>query len=119
MFRLSFTMQVLGAEAAEKLLNKEVTQTLRSPNDDIVAALLHGQSKIGDEIEVALDGVLIGLAHLSDIDRVSWVALTPTDAVKGGFSSLDDLQQALQRGGYRFQPMEKYLFYRIQFAWEI
>lgn len=117
MFRLNFTMQVLGAEAAERLRRREVTQTLRSPSANIVREFLNGRLKIGDLMEVALDGEVLGLAYPAIIDRVTWVTVAPTDAVRGGLNTLDELQQTLQRAGYRFQPMEKYAFYRVQFTW--
>jgi hypothetical protein len=117
MFRLNFTERVLGEEAAEKLRQKKVTQTLRSPKSDIVGALLGGRLRIGDLMEIALEGKLLGLAYPAAVDRVTWVNIDPSDAVRGGFENLDGLQQALQRAGDRFQPIVKYQLYRIQFTW--
>ena len=117
MLILNFTSKVLGQDAAKKLLKKEVIQTLRSPNEDLVEALLHSEIKIGNEIEVALDGEVIGRAHLSSIDRTNWDTMTLLDASRGGFTSLPELSDALHRAGYRFSPIEQYQFYRVQFTW--
>ena len=117
MKRLDFNTGVLGAVAAGRLREKKVVQTLRSPNNSIARALLDSSLKIGGSFEVALDGELIGLAQPVDIDRINGASLTPSDAERGGFDSVEDLGSALQRAGYRWKMLEDYLFYRIRFDW--
>ena len=112
MFRLNFTTKVLGKVAAGRLRQKAITQTLRGPNSDIVGAMLHGELKTGDYMEVALDNEVIGLAYPAMVDRYSWFSMLEDDAQRGGFDTLDDLQKALMRA-FRFTPQDNYLFYRI------
>ena len=119
MFRMDFTTKVLGEVAAGRLRQKAITQTLRSPNSGIVGAMLHGELKIGDYMEVALDNEVIGLAYPAMVDRVSWLPLLAADAQRGGFDTLRELHEALTRAGYRFKPLDKYLFYRVQFTWKV
>jgi len=117
MFRLDFTTKVLGEIAAERLRCHEVVQTLRSPQSGIVRALLNSTLRVGDQMEVALDGEVIGMACPAIIDRTDWESLTLMDATRGGFSNKPELAAALHKAGYRFSPMPTYLFYRIQFTW--
>jgi len=117
MFRLNFTTGVMGEEGAERVRRHEVTQTLRSPRDDIVVVFLNSTLRIGDQMEVALDEEVIGKASPLLIDRIDWESLTLMDATRGGFSNKPELAAALQRAGYRFSPMDTYLFYRVQFTW--
>lgn len=117
MFRLNFTTKVIGEDGAEKVRRHDITQTLRSPRDDIVAALLNSTLKIGDQMEVALDGEVIGKAYTVLIDRINWDGLTLDDATRGGFSNKNELYAALKRAGYRFLDIDKYLFYRVLFTW--
>ncbi|MBU0847433.1 hypothetical protein KKH23_09645 [Patescibacteria group bacterium] len=51
------------------------------------------------------------------MDAVTWSALTIDDAHRGGFDSLDELENVLQRAGYRFKSLNEYELYRIQFTW--
>ena len=118
MEKLEFATQVLGAVAAGRLREKKVTQTLRSPNCSIVNALIHGSLTIGDRVEVTLDNEFIGHAYPADVDRINGASLTPADAERGGFDSIEDLDKALQRGGYRFKKLDGYQFYRIRFDWK-
>ena len=117
MFRLNFTSRVMGGDGAEKVRRHEVTQTLRSPQSDIVRALINGTLKVGDPMEVALDEEVIGKASPAMVDRIDWEGVTLMDATRGGFTSKPELSATLQRAGYRFSPMTKYLFYRVQFQW--
>lgn len=122
MQRLNFTSQVLGPGATKQLKRKEVTQTIRSPQSDIVKALHAGElawgSKGADLIEVALDGKLLGNAYISFIDEVQWDDLDLNDAARGGFDTRFALAYALRRAGYRFQELNSYNLYRIQFQWQ-
>lgn len=117
MFRLNFTSHVLGKEATEKLRRQEVTQTIRGKTEDIVVALSRGELKLGDTIEIFLDGEGLGEAELT---RWAWVAvgeLTPGDARRGGFPGQLGLFAALRRAGFRFKAFTDYEVYRIQFSW--
>ncbi|MBA7588253.1 hypothetical protein ES708_30307 [subsurface metagenome] len=115
--RLHFTTRVLGPAAAYRLEQRQVTQTLRSESDSIINAILNGRVSTGDRLEVLLDSILVGHAELVSMDVVTWEALDIDDAHRGGFDTLPDLEQALERAGYRFKPMDDYHFYRIQFTW--
>ena len=117
MERLHFTTRVLGPAAAYRLEKRQVTQTLRSESDSITNAILLGRVSTGDQLEVLLDGILVGNAKLVSMDAVPWEALGVDDAHRGGFDTLADLEQALKRGGYRFKPLNQYELYRIQFSW--
>ncbi len=114
--RLNFTTRVLGPAAAYRLEKRQVTQTLRYDGNSITESILNGRVSAGDRLEVVLDGIIAGQAELVSMDAVTWEALTIEDARRGGFDSLDDLEQALKRAGYRFKPNDYQLF-RIQFSW--
>jgi len=117
MFCLNFTTKVLGERVAVKLRERGVIQTLRSPGSDIVGALLHGQLKIGDQMEVALDGEVVGLAQPAIVDRILLSNLDATDADRAGFADVDEQATVLRRAGYRFKAFNEYEAYRIQFTW--
>ena len=118
MFTLKFTRRVLGPEASLKLEQHEVTQTIRAGTSDIVKAIINRELLAGDKVRITLDGEDSGLASLIGCWWVSAAGLTSQDAQRGGFNTLDDLQAALIRAGYRFKPLVDYVFYRIQFGWE-
>jgi len=115
--QLHFTTKVLGPLAAYKLINYQVTQTLRSKESSITKVIQGGLVKIGDQVEVMLDNIKIEMAEFVIMDAVTWVNLTTKDAARGGFDSLEDLEKALQRAGYRFKPIDMYQLYRVQFSW--
>jgi len=115
--RIRFTTRVLGPAAAYRLEKRQVTQTLRSESDSITNAILNGQVSAGDRLEVVLDGILVGKVELVSMDTVMLDGLTIEDARRGGFDSISELALALKRAGYRFQPINSYQFYRIQFTW--
>jgi len=115
--KIHFTTRVLGPAAAYRLEKRQVTQTLRSDSISITNAILNGRVSTGDQMEVLLDGILVGHAELISMDSVTWQALGIDDARRGGFNSLDDLALALKRAGYRFKPLKEYELYRIQFTW--
>ena len=115
--QLHFTTRVLGAAAAYRLELRQVTQTLRSENGSITNAILLGRVSAGDRLEVVLDSRLVGRVELVSMDAVTWEALDIDDARRGGFGNRFELAYALQRAGYRFMPLAKYEFYRIQFRW--
>jgi len=115
--QLRFTTRVLGAAAAYRLESRQVTQSLRSESDTIANAFLLGRVSAGDRLEVLLNSILVGQAELVSLDVVTWEALGVDDARRGGFANLFELAYALQRAGYRFMPLAKYEFYRIQFRW--
>jgi len=112
MEQLHFTTKVLGPLAAYKLKEKQVTQTVRSSSSSIVQALLSTKSKIGDRMEVKLDGRPIGLAEYISMDVVSWEYLNFDDSRRSGFDTVDSLHQALKRAGYSSHPL-----YRLIFFW--
>ncbi|MBA7697335.1 hypothetical protein ES703_106000 [subsurface metagenome] len=114
---LHFTTRVLGPAAAYRLDKHQVTQTLRSESDSVTNAVILGRVNPGDRLEVFLDGILVGKVELISMDAVTWADLGIDDALRGGFDTLADLEQALKRGGYRFKPLSEYQFYRIQFSW--
>ncbi|MBA7555231.1 hypothetical protein ES705_47887 [subsurface metagenome] len=117
MEQIRFTTRVLGPAAAYRLEKRQVTQTLRSESDSITNAILNGRLSAGDRLEVVLDGIIAGHAKLISMDTVILDGLTIEDARRGGFDSISELALALKRAGYRFQPIEDYTFYRIQFTW--
>ncbi|MDD4984895.1 MAG: hypothetical protein PHQ43_03760 [Dehalococcoidales bacterium] len=116
-FELSFTRQVLGVKAAQRLEQHEVTQTIRANGSDIVQAVISGKLSAGDRLQILLDEKPVGCAGLVAVHAVTWAQMDQGDAERGGFDNLDELAHALQRAGYRYQPLEKYLFYRCQFRW--
>lgn len=116
-FHLNFTRQVLGEKATYRLQNQRVSQTIRSQSESIVDEVLHSRLKVGDVVEVALNDELVGTSQLVSVDRVTWNKLTQEDAARGGFDTIGELQNALLRAGFRFKPIESYLFYRIRFQW--
>lgn len=115
--QLHFTTRVLGPAAAFKLEKRQVTQTLRSKGDIIPNAFLLGRVSPSDRLVVLLDGLLVGKVKLLSMHAITWEALSIDDAHRGGFDTLPELENALQRAGYRFKPMDNYHFYRIQFTW--
>jgi len=117
MEQINFTTRVLGPAAAFRLEKHQVSQTLRSRNTDITAAILDGRAKTGDRLQVLLDGIIAGRAELISIDAVNWEYVNLDDANRGGFDNLEDLEKALQRAGYRFKPLNRYELFRIQFSW--
>jgi len=112
MEQLHFTIKVLGPLAAYRLKEHQVTQTIRSYSSSIVQALLSSKPKVGDQMEVMLDGRPIGLAEYITMDVVNWEYLNLSDARRCGFDTVDDLGQALKRAGYSFRPL-----YRLRFFW--
>jgi len=115
--RLHFTTHVLGPLATLRLRQERVTQTLQARDSSIAEAILSGEVKVGDQMRVALNNRILGIAKLSIFDRVSWTELNIEDAHRGGFDSLPELGLALKRAGYRFKSLDGYTFYRIQFQW--
>lgn len=115
--KLHFTTRVLGPAAAFRLESRQVTQTLRSESDSITNAILLGRVSAGDRLQVLLDSRLVSNVELVSMDVVTWEALGTRDAQRGGFDTLPDLEQALERAGYRFKPLNEYQLYRIQFSW--
>ena len=113
MEQLEFTSQVLGPAAAEKLKRGEVTQTLRSRQGNVVQSMLQGDLTPGESLEIIFDGNVLGDAEYQGMDQVWMSELTPEDATRGGFDSLDELRKTLLRAGFRFQP--DYSLYRIRF----
>ncbi|MBA7566830.1 hypothetical protein ES708_08528 [subsurface metagenome] len=115
--QIRFTTRVLGPATAYRLEKRQVTQTLRSESNSLTDSILHGRVSAGDRLEVLLDGILVGHAELVSRDAVTWEALSIDDALRGGFDTLADLEQALKRAGYRFKPLNDYQLFRIQFRW--
>ncbi|MBA7635935.1 hypothetical protein ES703_43546 [subsurface metagenome] len=114
---IHFTTLVLGPAAGYRLEKRQVTQTLRSESDIVTNAILNGRVSAGDQLEVALDGTLVGRVEIISMELVTWDELEIDDARRGGFDNLADLEQALKRAGYRFKPLNQYELYRIQFTW--
>jgi len=114
---INFTTRVLGQATAYRLEKCQVNQTLRSENDTLTTAILNGRVGAGDLLEVILDGIVVGDAKLLSMTAVTWNTLNVDDALRGGFDSLKDLEAALKRAGFRFQPLNDYHLFRIQFRW--
>lgn len=114
---INFTTRVLGPVAAYRLEKYQVTQTLRSDSGSITSAIINGRVSTGDRLEVVLDGILVGHAELVSMDAVTWGAIGIDDARRGGFDTMDDLEAALKRAGYRFKPLDEYQLFRVQFSW--
>ncbi len=117
MFTHNFTREVLGSEASLKLEQHKVTQTISAESSDIVQAIQSRQLWSRDFIRVTLDGEDVGLASVIACERIPAVGLTDADAQRGGFNTLEELQLALKKAGYRFKPLIDYVFYRVQFTW--
>lgn len=117
MVELHFTAKVLGTLPAYKLGKRQVTQTIRAESTCITQAVIQGRLKVGDQVEVTLDGTKIGTAEFTIMDPVNWTCLNIKDAWRGGFNSLEELERALKRAGYRFMPLHNYKLFRIQFSW--
>lgn len=117
MERIAFTTRVLGSQAADKLMRRLVTQTLRSRDEPITKAAMSGKLKIGDRVEVRLDGITIGFARYLATTATHWEALSDNDARLGGFNNRDELKAALIRAGFRFKPLETYQLYGTRFRW--
>ena len=115
--QIRFTTRVLGPVATYRLEKRQVVQTLRSKNNTITRSILNGRVSANDHLEIVLDGEVIGIAKLISMDTMKWEGLGIDDANKGGFDTLDDLEMALKRAGYRFKPLNQYELYRIQFIW--
>ena len=115
--QIHFTTRVLGPVAAYRLEQHQLSQTLRSDSHPVTESILRGRVSAGDRLEVFLDRILVGNVELISWDAVTWEALGIDDALRGGFDTLADLEQALKRAGYRFKPMNDYQFFRIQFRW--
>jgi len=105
---LRFTAHVLGTEAAQRLRDHEVTQTIRSE-----------PQAVGDDVSVTLDGEIIGTARITGVipSNIRWLNIGVADARRGGFETKVDLGKALLRAGYRFKPLAAYELYRTQFEW--
>jgi len=112
-----FTAHVLGPLAALRLKQEKITQALRDRDSSITEAILSGEVKVGDQMRIALNSRILGIAKLSACDRVRWDELDIDDAHRGGFDSLQELGLALKRAGYRFRSLDGSTFYRIQFQW--
>ena len=90
---------------------------MRSGSAGITDFILNKRVSANGQLEVVLDGIPEGHAKFVSIDAVTWEVLGIDDARRGGFDSLDDLELALKRAGYRFHPLNDYWLYRIQFIW--
>lgn len=121
MERIDFTTRVLGTVAAYRLEKHQVTQTLRSESNGIVTAIINQQVTAGEKLEIVLDNIPAGETELLSMDAVTWDKLDIEDAHRGGFDSLDGMESslltALRRAGFRFQPLNDYHLFRIQFRW--
>jgi len=115
--KIHFTTRVLGPGAAFRLEQHQVTQTLRSESSSLTSDIINGRVSSGDRLQVLLDTIIVGQVALHSMDSVNWGYINLDDAERGGFDSLDDLEKALQRAGYRFRPLNEYKLYRIQFFW--
>jgi len=115
--QIRFTTRVLGPAAAFRLEKRQVSQTVRSDSHPITQSILRGRVIAGDRLEVLLDRIFVGHAEFVSMDTVTWEALGVDDALRGGFDTLADLEQALKRAGYRFKPLNDYQLFRIQFRW--
>jgi len=115
--QIRFTAHVLGLRAAYRLEKHEVTQTIRAGSASITEAILNRRASAGDQLLIALDGVLVGHAELISMDAVTWATLNEEDALRGGFDNRFELAYALRRAGHRFKPLDEYPLFRIQFAW--
>ena len=118
MKRLSFTTGVLRKKAAGRLRNKQVTQSIRSTKLLMLSGILNGSgSPVGDEIEIILDGQVLGIAEIQAVDETQWSQIELGDAKRGGFDSRFELAYALRRAGFRFKDLEEYNLYRVLFSW--
>jgi uncharacterized protein YqfB (UPF0267 family) len=119
---LQFTRRVLGPKASDRLLKKQVTQSLRShaPIRYTEESLIQVELKWGAVARVSHEEKEgpIGNVKITSIDPVKWENLKLEDAERGGFDSMEELEKALNRAGYRFRPINEYQFYRIRFEWE-
>jgi len=117
MQQLNFTTRVLGKKASQRLKEFRVIQTIRAENGSICQAIFSGLVKPGNNIEIVLDELSVGVATYINLDPVKWHDLDIEDAHRGGFDNRFELASALKRAGYRFMPLGDYSFYRIRFSW--
>ena len=115
--QIHFTSEVMGPKAIARLKAHQVKQTLRSANEVRNWGLPGGRVAVESDFELILDGVVIGRTDLACMDAVHWHELDIGDARRGGFESLEELEKALKRAGFRYKDAEDYGFYRIQFTW--
>lgn len=118
MKRLRFTSQVLGPKATLRLRLHKVAQTLRSANEVCNLGLPEGKAVEDSPFEITLDGVVIGQTAMVAMTAVHWPDLDIEDARRGGFDSLEELEKALKRAGFRYKDVADYGLYRIQFTWQ-
>lgn len=107
---LEFSTSVLGEEAAQRLKDYKVTQTIRSRKS---AAPFF--QKRGSIVTVRLDGKIVFDARITEVKRSEWRELSQFDAEIGGFNGMEDLEKAAKRAGFRFKNLNEYEFFRIQF----
>lgn len=113
MIALNFTTKVLGEKASARLINHQVTQTIRARHCGIVQA---GLTHFFD-VAIRLDECFVGIAQISNVEETRWSRLDGADAQRGGFDSLEELEDALLKAGYRFKALDDYQLYRVQFIW--
>lgn len=101
-------------ELREKLLNKTVTQTIRSRTE-----LTKHNFTVGSNVSVKWKNDFLGRARIVRVEPVRIRELTIEDARLGGFDSVDKLIKALKRffgrlGKERFWVHE---VNRVRFQW--
>ncbi len=116
---LRFKSWVLGQSATKALIDKVITQTIRSED----ATLIQLKAKPGDRFPVVLQDswgaeVTIGTITITEVEEKTWGAITEADAYLGGFIGKEALGKALFWAGYRFKSLEEYRLFRIAFRWD-
>lgn len=115
MFRLNFTIGVLGYNGTLSLSERRTCQTIRNSASEIIAGLTSGLVKIGDMVEVVLNEKELGKVVISDWDKTSEGNLIPDDVIRGGFATMRELREALFRAGYKTGED----LWRVRFQWDI
>lgn len=106
---LNFTTSVLGVEAAQRLRDKKVIQTIRSRKG--TAPFLRSR---GTYVNILLDKEILYSARITEIDRMSSLNdLSQIDAEIGGFNDIEELRAALKRAGFRYKNLDRYGAFRI------
>jgi len=111
--KLNFHARVLGLLPTIQLTRGHVLQTIRSRKETAPFFSMRGF-----RVQIHLDDIFLYNAKITGIRSTNLGSLNQFDAECGGFESLDELQSALKRAGFRFQPLKEYEGFAIGFQKE-
>jgi len=71
----------------------------------------------GKLVAVVLDGQFLYHAKITQVRPPQSLGnLDADDAKMGGFTTIEELQAAAMRAGFRFRPLDEYFAYKIRFV---